>query len=215
MSNYLTFDIETGALPNAAESFDPSTVKLGNIKDEAKVQAKIDEARMSHVEKAALYPETGKVLAVGFSDGEVRECLTYESEREIIEETWQRIGDQLMAQRPVTGWNIIAFDFPFLYKRSLLLGIEFPKHIWDINKGYPHSKIVDLMRYWNMGDRRAMDSMDKVARFLGVGRKASGVSGADFGRLFLGSPEDREKAIQYLLNDIAMLEGLTRKILNI
>jgi len=140
--------------------------------------------------------------------------LTYVSEKEIITETLERIGSQLMQQRPVVGWNIIKFDFPFLFKRAMMLGVLWPKHIWDLKKGYAHSQIIDLMRYWNMGDWKEMTKMDTVNRFLCGFGKPSGVTGADFARLFNGTPEKRQKAIDYALNDVKILDSLTRKMLN-
>lgn len=104
---YLIFDIETGPLPEEhlvehftfdeskisgfdllSKEFDPSSVKLGNLKDPDKIQAKIDDAQADFnlkkstahiaveqgrkdawekfVSRAALSPLTGQVLAVGF-----------------------------------------------------------------------------------------------------------------------------------------------------
>jgi len=214
MSNYLAFDIETGPAENALSYFFRSEVKLGNLKDPNKIEAKLAEAEDEFLDKAALSPITGKVLAVGLTDGEVHEVLTYVSEKEIITETLERIGSQLMQQRPVVGWNIIKFDFPFLFKRAMMLGVLWPKHIWDLKKGYAHSQIIDLMRYWNMGDWKEMTKMDTVNRFLCGFGKPSGVTGADFARLFNGTPEEREKAIDYALNDVKILDSLTRKMLN-
>ena len=215
MSNYLAFDIETGPTKNALSYFSRSDVKLGNLKDINKIEAKLAEAEDEFLDKAALSPITGKVLAVGLTDGAVHEVLTYESEKEIITETLERIGSQLMQQRPVVGWNIIKFDFPFLFKRAMMLGVPWPKHIWDLKKGYAHSQIIDLMRYWNMGDWKEMTKMDTVNRFLCGFGKPSGVTGADFARLFNGSPEEREKAIDYALNDVKILDSLTRRMLNL
>jgi predicted PolB exonuclease-like 3'-5' exonuclease len=214
MSNYLAFDIETGPTKNALSYFSRSDVNLGVLKDPVKIEAKIAKAEDEFLDKAAISPFTGKVLAVGLTDGAVHEVLTYESEKEIITETLERIGSQLMQQRPVVGWNIIEFDFPFLYNRAMMLGVSWPSHLWDLKKGYPHSQIIDLMRYWNMGSWKKMTKMDTVNRFLCGFGKPSGVTGADFARLFNGTPEEREKAIDYALNDVKILDSLTRKMLN-
>jgi DNA polymerase elongation subunit (family B) len=215
MSNYLCFDIETSATKNALSYFSRSEVKLGNLRDPNKIEAKLAEAEDEFLDKAALSPITGKVLAVGLTDGAVFEVLTYESEKRLISETLDRIGDQLMKQKPVVGWNIIKFDFPFIFKRAMMLGVPWPQHIWDLKKGYPHSQIIDLMTFWNMGNRMEMTKMDTVNRFLCGFGKPSGVTGADFARLFNGTPEEREKAIDYALNDVKILDSLARKMLNL
>lgn len=100
--NHIIFDIETGALPDNElyelftrpepdphpGEFAESSVKLGNLKDEAKIAAKVEAARIAHLEacenygrdqqakvdaawrdfkaKAALSPLTGEVVAIGY-----------------------------------------------------------------------------------------------------------------------------------------------------
>ena len=70
----LVFDIETGPLPEAEllpmiPGFDPTEVKVGNIKDPDKITAKIKEAEEAHYrdakERAALDALTGRLLAFG------------------------------------------------------------------------------------------------------------------------------------------------------
>jgi hypothetical protein len=71
----IVFDIETGGQPPEVarqflREFDPADVKLGNLKDPEKVQAKIEEARARHeadfLETTALRGFTAEVLAIGY-----------------------------------------------------------------------------------------------------------------------------------------------------
>jgi hypothetical protein len=98
----IVFDIETGPLPDEQlrplcpdfvppqhpGEFDPSAVKVGNLKDAAKIQEKIEAARLAHqdlinefgrqveqaraahwaefVSKTPLSALTGRVLAIGY-----------------------------------------------------------------------------------------------------------------------------------------------------
>ena len=68
------FDIETGPLPESEllamlPPFDASEVRVGNLKDEAKIAAKIAEAEVNHrrdfIDRAALDATTGRVIAIG------------------------------------------------------------------------------------------------------------------------------------------------------
>src|SRR5476651_2330269 len=70
----IVFDLETGPLAESELSallppFDPADVKTGNLKDPAKIAEKIAEAEANHkrdfIERAALDPLTGRVLAIG------------------------------------------------------------------------------------------------------------------------------------------------------
>ena len=77
MNRLIAFDIETG--PASLEElslmevpFDPATVKIGNLKDQVKIEEKIEAARKNHeldfINKAALSPFTGRVIAIGWAD---------------------------------------------------------------------------------------------------------------------------------------------------
>lgn len=79
----ICFDIETGPLPETelaamVPAFDPAEVKTGNLKDRDKVAAKIAEAEANHrrefIERAALDPLTGRVLAIGLLNWDTGEC---------------------------------------------------------------------------------------------------------------------------------------------
>ena len=222
-NKWLCTDIETGPLANAGEFFNPDSVKLGNFKDPEKIEAKIEEARAAFIDKAALSPMTGEILAVGFYEpGDEDSPFIFHredksnlpgGEKGVICVALDHIGGHLMAQRPVVGWNCIKFDFPFLYKRAMIHGLEFPAHIWDLQKGYAHSKIVDLMRRWNMGDRQELTALDKVSRVLGGPGKPAGVSGADFARLYKAGGADREVALEYLENDLLMTNYVAERLL--
>lgn len=101
-SSAIVFDIETGPLPDEhlrelcptfeppahPGEFDPSAVKYGNLKDEAKRAAKLEECRIAHAaavanyaddveraranhfaefaDRAALSPMTGEIVAIGY-----------------------------------------------------------------------------------------------------------------------------------------------------
>ena len=57
-------------------AFDPAEVKTGNIKDPEKVAAKIAEAEANHrrdfIDRAALDPLTGRVVAIGLMKFDLR-----------------------------------------------------------------------------------------------------------------------------------------------
>ena len=73
----IVFDVETGPLAESELSallppFDPAEVKTGNLKDPAKIAEKLAEAEANHrrdfIERAALDPLTGRVIAIGMLD---------------------------------------------------------------------------------------------------------------------------------------------------
>jgi uncharacterized protein YprB with RNaseH-like and TPR domain len=215
MHQSTVFDIETEALGEKAvlASFDEGKVKLGNLKDEGKIKAKIEDARKAHLEKAALSPLTGRVLALGYEtyDGNLTISSAYrddpEGEAEVCYGFWRMFEDEHDLGRTLVGFNSARFDLPFLYRRSLILGVEIPDDVLEKGRWWSPT-FIDLMEMWQCGDRQEFISMNALCLALGVQGKPDGVTGADFARLWYGSNEERAQAKEYLINDLRMTRAV-------
>jgi hypothetical protein len=238
----LVFDIETGPQPDerllqlfaeqyqplaAPLPFDPAAVKLGNLKDAAKIAEKIAAAKLAseteHANyadneakrreaawlefkgRAALDAVTGCVLAVGVSNGDEDGALVGD-EFDILSETWQLFNEHRKSK--IIGFNSNSFDLPFLIRRSWINGIDVPS--WVRPERYFDRCFVDLREVWLLGQRwgECPSSLDFVCRTLGLGMKLEGVTGADFARLWNGSEAEKEQATEYLFRDVE----ITRKV---
>ena len=79
------FDIETSPLTAAEmDSRMPEFTARGNLKDEAKIKADIEEKRNKFFDNAALDPFTGRVCAIGMlhHEGEKPELIHYKGNPE-------------------------------------------------------------------------------------------------------------------------------------
>lgn len=252
----IIFDIETGALPldtlkSILPPFDPSSigpppgefipssVKTGNLKDPAKIQAKIDEAKTKHLEAAEKYARdlefaepahwadiadrgalsaiTGEVLAIGYSGNtEKIHTVRDSSENFLLAAFWENYRKARSAGRKMVGWNIKGFDVPFLVQRSYIAGIFVPSTVLD-SRGYLDQTFLDLSEVWRVGVRswpeKGLGKLDTVARALGLPGKPEGLTGADFARLFHSASEDeQQQAIAYLLSDLASTRAIAERI---
>ena len=206
------FDIETEALgqEEVLASFDEKAVKLGNLKDEGKIKAKREDARNAHLGRAALSPLTGRILAIGIQDPDGYVGVyssTPDLEHELCEVFWKTFTDNHEKGCSVVGFNIARFDLPFLYRRSLILGVEIPDDVLEKGRWWSPT-FIDLMEMWQCGDRQEFISMDKLCTALGVQGKPEDVTGADFARLWHGSNEEHHQAREYLLNDLRMTRAV-------
>lgn len=129
----LAIDIETMPDPEAVARMPEPEVKLGNLKDPAKIAEKVAEAKAAAIEKAALDPHFARVLAIGTAvrDGERinadvavldREFMLDQAERYLLARFWDRVRSH-PDNRFATFYGS-RFDIPFLYRRSLLLGVR-------------------------------------------------------------------------------------------
>lgn len=199
------FDIETTALPEAdLLALAPEFEAAKNLRDPEKIAANIAEKRAEWLERAALSPETGRVLAIGLYDESF--WMFSGDEADILEAFWSGLCSH--PEEQFIGWNIFGFDLPFLVRRSWILGIATPSwlrrgRVWDIS-------FIDLMEVYSLGTKQYV-SLDTAARALGVGRKTG--SGADFGKLWCGTMEQRQQAIEYLQNDVELTQRVGARIL--
>lgn len=210
------FDIETAPLPESELAsllppFDPTEVKTGNIKDPEKIAAKIAEAEANHkrdfIEKAALDPLTGRVLAIGLLDAESGKfsVIGHDDEARTLAEFWDVCRGMQGRINQMVGFNSYQFDLPFLFRRSWKHRLAVPL---GIRRGrYWADEMVDLREGWQLGDRQARGSLDLIAKHLGVGAKCG--DGKDFARLWT---EDRAKAMAYLRNDLELTEKVARAL---
>ena len=173
------FDIETGPLPEAEllamlPPFDPGEVKTGNIKDPAKIAEKLAEAAANHkrdfIERAALDPLTGRVVAIGVQietpafdreSGQVNRALAGsefaiiadDDEAAMLREFWRLVRGDESRLNTLIGFNSNQFDLPFLFRRSWKHGVKIP---FGLRRGrYWGEQVIDIRDNWQLGDRMA------------------------------------------------------------
>lgn len=227
-TRFLAFDIETA--PMAAEileplvpPFDPSEVKVGNLKDPAKVAEKIAEAEVKHkvrfIQDAALSPLTGQVCAFGVrtwfagnvgSPDETENLVVAQTPVTNLEETillkafWETWTTSTNGGRTIwVGHNVLDFDLPFLVIRSRLLGIPVPGDLVRF-AGHKYSfslRVVDTRNLFALGRnlRDLKTSLGYLGGLMGLGGKNG--DGKDFASLV---NENNEAARAYLARDIEL-----------
>jgi len=204
----IIFDIETGPLPInelVIPPFDPSQVKLGNIKNPDLIAEKIQKAEENHVtdyiRNAALDALSGQVLCIGYRlERDEPAILSSDADGEaaMLRQWWELLNTWERQPRLI-GFNIKAFDLPFLIKRSWRHRVAVP--YWIRHGRYWNDLIVDLREVWQLGDNRAHGSLGAISRHLGLGEKTG--NGADFANLW---KTNRQAAIDYCLQDVKLTQ---------
>lgn len=166
--NRLAVDIETARIDELCGSIPEPEVKLGNLKDPAKIAEKQKEAKDDQVAKMALDPRFSRVMVIGTA---VRcgpvimpEVATIEDtfnsmppgsadegERSLLAWFWEKVNDH----EGLVTFNGASFDIPFLTWRSLLLGvrcvrIECGKYRCSDGRGQ-HLDLYQLFQNWEVG----------------------------------------------------------------
>jgi len=154
----LIFDIETKRDQafldrQGVEEMLRDRVKTGNAKSLDKVSEKREEGLLKLLERAALDPMTGRIVAIGHGalESDTEPKVIYEDSGDTVADersVLQQFFDVLLTYnsnhgRPVLcGWNIRGFDLPFLMTRAAILNVEVPGFIPHLRD---YRRIVDAM----------------------------------------------------------------------
>jgi len=215
----IALDIET--IPNlAAVALMPEPeVKLGNLKDPAKIAEKIAEAKRDLTDKAALDPLTARVACfacVGMVGDEMKEHMqvataaTDDAERDVVQSIMRVLGYD---ECRIVTWNGIGFDLPMIYKRAMILGVDPgafgapPLATWT--KRYSMEHHYDLMQLWTGGGSHEYAKLDTVARLV------LGASKVEFDATTIAAlietEEGRAQVAEYCLQDTRLTWALWQK----
>ena len=200
----IAFDIETGQ-DKDAEIFMPvfEEPKTKNAKT-------ADEKKTEWLDKTALTPLTGEILAIGFyeKDFNIFRLSGEEGEKNLIKQFWIEYEKGKKNDYFFAGHNIKKFDLPYIIRRGWKYGIKAPIDL--IRDRYNLPFFVDTMDIWGQGIYQEFISLDNLAKYLGVGQKNG--HGADFAKLFKNE-ETKEQAIEYLKNDLLLTYKVAQLII--
>ena len=216
MIKRIIFDIETGrqskdAITRIAPEFREASVKTGNLGLD-KALEKIKQARDNHIQaiqdKAALNAEYGLVIAVGLMDDQGNGDILHGDEKKILSDFWELAdADSRKGGIQWVGFNSQGFDLPFLMRRSMILQVPVPEGLKPVPRYWPHF-FKDLMDMWKAGDWKATISLDRFCKAAGLPGKNG--DGARFQELY---ETDQPKALDYLMNDLAITKALSDHLL--
>lgn len=205
--NTAVIDIETmAAITQEMRELLESRIKpRGNLKDEAKIKADIEEKRLAMFERAALSPLTGAVAVVCV---ELEDAGRGQWDRVILTSQGGEAGclrelsRVMMEHSPmsIVSFNGEAFDLPFLAARCAIHGIE--GYHWPRGRGAA-PKHIDLFRLLGGG------TLEQWGVALGmIGAKGSPSS--DVPTMIASG--DWESAIEHCVEDVVLTRTLYSRL---
>lgn len=191
----LFFDIET--IP-ASEELKEAAIDSERRKWKNKDFADDDEALFR---ASALSGNFGRIFCIGYAiDDEGAKIISGE-EAKILNEWWKIAK----SASKFIGHNIINFDIPFIYKRSIVNKCS-PTQLLPI-KNFETENIYDTDKQWNRWVYQSTVKLHHLAIALGLpSSKDKGIDGSQVYDFYL---EDKHKEIyEYCKRDVE----LTRKV---
>lgn len=159
----LIFDIETVALPNAADYVQPASAPA-NYKSPEAIANYVEKATAEQLERAALDPDLNQIVCIGWweeGEGGPSVFATDEmTEADLVRQFFSKAEG-----RELVGFNCLSFDILTLLRRSLYLGVRTPP--LKIDK-YRHDGIADLMQVLSFNGLLKYHSLNYHCKRLGI-----------------------------------------------
>lgn len=167
----------------------------------------------SYYNKAALYPEWGKIVcvSVGYIGKNAIAVTSFTGEeKELLKNAMDVIRK---ADRLIVGFNLIQFDIPYLRKRFFINGLT---NFLEDHKGNDvyakpwelDNSVFDLMRAWK-GSGVANTSMDELAMALGVPSSKGEMKGNEVSEYYYKGKIDQIR--KYCEKDVAVTANILRR----
>lgn len=185
-----------------------------NYKDPEKIRAyqlaNVDEA----YRKQALDSMAGRIWCIGVAidDGPVTVSVS-DNENDLVGGLHNMLNKEthgVVCQSDMVfiGHNAFAFDMKWIWRRAVKIGCK--SLAQRINFDRYRGNIRDTMTMWGCGDNRDYVSLDKLAEFLGVGRKAPGMDGSKVFDLWQAG--DTAAVIEYCKQDVELTREVYKRL---
>lgn len=232
LNRFVVIDVETVPNPNlppeCLPEFDESTVKLGNLTDRFKIQAKIDEGRAKweagQDKRCSVDPDLAMVacgVATAFTEDNIpnilcKSAVDVAEEYVLIQQMWQCISEAYHAGVPIVGFNSMTFDLPMLVRRAMLLDVAVsPAMIWKLRQrqeqNYHHYDLMQVLGSRSpFSGKIEVKSLDYYLRLFGLAPKTIGMNGSMV--LPAWREGKHEEIAQYCQTDVVRTASLFRKV---
>jgi uncharacterized protein YprB with RNaseH-like and TPR domain len=167
-------------------------------------------------ERAGIWAEFGKIICISvgiFLNGK-RAGLRVKSfaghdEKELLEDFSKMLSGQPLSLI-LCAHNGKEFDFPYICRRMLINGVQFPPHLqitgkkpWEI----PH---LDTMELWKFGDYKNYTSLNLLTAIFGIPTSKDDIDGSQVGYVYWVE-DDLPRICTYCQKDVIATAQLIRR----
>lgn len=219
--NILFLDIETVACTDAYATLDERLKtqwarKASFFRQRAEEQS--DEALFN--ERAGIYAEFGKIIVIAMGKFSINESgervlktkyFANHDEVKLLTDFKNSLEKMDQSQVRFCAHNGKEFDYPYLSRRMLVLGISLPaslnlsgKKSWDI----PH---LDTLEMWKFGDYKHYTSLDLLTTIFNIPTSKGAMDGSKVNEVYYRE-KDLEKIAEYCVGDVVAVAQLFLKL---
>jgi DNA polymerase elongation subunit (family B) len=222
VKDILFIDIETASCKASYEELDEPMRLLWDKKAAALGKTELSAVSELYLEKAAIYAEFGKVIAIGLGTIQYStpneepklhmQVLSDHDEKKLLEQF-----RELMVSRfsrdvlRLCAHNGKEFDFPYLSRRMLIHGIPLPpvlnvtgKKPWEINH-------LDTMEMWKFGDKKSFTSLHLLSTLFGITSSKELMDGSQVHHYYYHK-KDLASIAKYCMEDVLVTAQIFLKL---
>lgn len=219
LEHILFLDIET--VPQFADydSLDNPTKLLWEAK--TKYQRKENFTPKEFYDRAGIWAEFGKIICISvgyFKQKEdprnFRVTSFYGEEADILKDFKNLLETHFnKSNHLLCAHNGKEFDFPYIARRMVILGIDLPEKLnlfgkkpWEV----PH---LDTLELWKFGDYKTFTSLSLMAHVLGIPSPKNDISGEQVRDVFY-KEKDIDRIVAYCEKDTVTVAQIILKLRN-
>jgi hypothetical protein len=217
--NILFLDIETVPAYSAYNQLSERMQKLWNKKAERLSLSTNAPEEMTSPEslykRAGIYAEFGKIICISvgaFLKGEFRiKSFSGHDEKALLTEFAELLNKRY--NRPehlLCAHNGKEFDFPYMARRMLVLGIPIPR-ILDLSGKKPWEvSHLDTMELWKFGDYKNYTSLDLLAAIFDIPTPKDDIDGSQVADVYYNE-DDLPRIVHYCTKDVLTVAQIFRR----
>lgn len=224
LKHLLFLDIETVSSVPTFEDLNPRLQRLWEKK--SKWLSKNEETPSElFIEKAGIYAEFGKIVAisVGFfflneqSELALRvKSIAYDDEKKLLLEFKDLLENKLKNPNQIrfVAHNGKEFDYPYICRRMLILGIDLPPILEIRDKKPWEIQHLDTMTMWKFGDYKNFTSLELLAAIFDLKTSKDDIDGSQVGRVYY-EEKNLKRIAYYCSKDVALTAEVYLCLLNL
>jgi 3'-5' exonuclease len=207
LENVLFLDIETVPETESFSDLDPAKQELFDLK--TKYQRKDDFTPEEFYDRAGIWAEFGKIICISVGyftfKGDIRHFRVtsfFGEEAKILKDFSNLLNNHFnQPQHILCGHNAKEFDFPFIARRMIILGLPIPQKLnlfgkkpWEV----PH---LDTLELWKFGDFKHYTSLKLLTNVLGIPSPKDDIDGSEVAQVYYAD-KNIDRIVTYCEKDV-------------
>ncbi|QJP33927.1 3'-5' exonuclease [Nonlabens sp. Ci31] len=216
LANILFLDIETVPLQERFEQLEEIDQQL--YADKTKYQRKEEFTPAEFYDRAGIWAEFGKIICISVGyfvhrDGQQFRTRSFVGEEKVLLEEFANLLNEHFSGRNhlMCAHNGKEFDFPYIARRMVILGIEIPSKLnlfgkkpWEV----PH---LDTLELWKFGDYKHYTSLKLLTRILGIPSPKDDIDGSQVRDVYY-QEHDIKRIATYCEKDVVAVAQIILKL---